>query len=428
MKRSYIYSLLGGCLLMVSCQKEQPFSPDPISEEGQLVKSALAVSLTDESLVRTRSNTLLSDFDVMFTKKGDSQPMAKYKYSEMPDVVTLPAGTYTCTATYGELYPVAWEAPYMVGESSEFEVKPMEITSYIEPIVCKLENIMVTVTFDPTLTNRMGDDVFVDVKVGASEALRFTKAEVEAGKAGYFMYANENTMVAVFEGTVDGSKTSETKTLKNEVKKGYHYILNFHPHPGSDPNMGGDMEADLRVEASVQKIDINCDVPTIEDEILDDNERPREGDDEGDDPTPPTQELPTITADSPIDLDKVNPVDPETSKVVLHMNSSAEGGFTKFECVIVSDNLTPAELESVGLSDRLDLVNNTRFVDGKTEDVKEILEALGLPVSTGGKSSVDFDLTGFLPMIAIFGSAEHHFVITVGDANGEVTKTLKLKI
>lgn len=426
MKRLYIMSFVAALLMLVGCGKENPFN-GPETGEGQLLKSALAVDISSEELIRTRgveagtrSNTLMEDFMVIFTKKGETQPTAKYKYSEMPDVVTLPAGIYTCTAIFGELYPVAWEAPYIKGTSEEFEVKAMEITSYIDPILCSLENIKVTVEFDPSLVLRMSEDAYVDVKVGATDVLRFTLAEAESGKAGYFMHSDECTLVATFNGKVDNNFTSETKSLKN-VTKGCEYRLIFKPHPGSDPNLGGDIQTDFRVEATVQIINLNRDVDGIEEDVLDDDERPKEGnDDDPQNPDDPT-EGPTITADDPIVLDQEN-IATNGMKVVLHINSKAENGFEEFTCDIVSELLSPEELEGVGLMPHLDLVNTP-------EDLQEGLTNLGFPVNVGGQKSVNFDLTKFVPMMSALEPkpAVHKFVLKVKDANGTTEKSLILK-
>ncbi|MDE6558838.1 MAG: hypothetical protein K2K29_03010, partial [Muribaculaceae bacterium] len=54
------------------------------------------------------------------------------------------------------------------------------------------------------------------------------------------------------------------------------------------------------------------------------------------------------------------------------------------------------------------------------------LTGLGLPVNVGGKQSVSFDITGFMPMLGILGEGNHEFKLTVTDANGTTVKTLKL--
>ena len=52
---------------------------------------------------------------------------------------------------------------------------------------------------------------------------------------------------------------------------------------------------------------------------------------------------------------------------------------------------------------------------------------LGLPCNVGGQKDVGFDISTFMTLLGALGSAEHHFILTVTDANGTTTKTLKIK-
>ncbi len=418
MKKSYILPILAAGLLFTGCSKENPFDGES-STEGQVLKSALAVTLNTDETVRqqkpTRGDVNLNDFTVVFTKDG--APVAKYKYSEMPEVVTLPAGEYTCSATYGENRVADWESPYYLGQSGAFTVEPMEITSYIDPIECKLENVKVTVTFDPVLVARMSPDSYVEVKVGANEGLKYTTAEATSGKAGYFLHTAETTLVATFYGTIDGSRTTETKSY-NDIQRGCHYKLNLKLHTGGEGEGTGDASGEVVLDATVTTVDVERNV-TVNDEPMtpDWTEHPGNGDTPG--PDDPKNEVPTITAEAPVNLDIVND-GPSLTSCVLNIHSYAEGGITGLTCDIVSPNLTEEELAGAGLSSHLDLVN--------PGDLAGALEGLGLPCNVGGQADVRFDISTFMGMLAAVGAgAEHHFVVTVTDANGTTTKTLKIK-
>lgn len=56
-----------------------------------------------------------------------------------------------------------------------------------------------------------------------------------------------------------------------------------------------------------------------------------------------------------------------------------------------------------------------------------MLTGLGLPVNVAGQKDVEFDISGFLFLMGALGECEHHFVLTVTDANGTTVKTLKIK-
>lgn len=415
MKTSYILPLLAVAALATGCSKENPFS-GPDEGEGSFMKSSLSMDIDADGLVNTRAavDANVDDFTVIFTREGSSQPVVKYRYGDMPEVVALQAGTYTCTATYGENRQAEWESPYFLGVSQSFEVVPYEIVSYLEPIECRLENIKVTVDFDQALRSRMSSDSYAEVKVGSSSALKFGLAEADAQKGGFFMHQNEITLVAVFNGTVDGQETVETKSLKN-IEKGNHYKIMFKLHPDGTGDGTGDVNADVTVDASVIVEDVTRNVTLGEDELLDDSERPNEGGGE----TPPVKpEPPVIEGLGGVNLDAVNDVD-LLDEIKIKITSSSEGGFTGFTCDIVSDTLTPEELQGAGLDSHLDLVN--------PGPLAETLTGFGFPVNVGGMKSIEFDLTTFKMMLKALTPGASDFVLTVTDANGSTTKTLKLK-
>lgn len=425
MKKTYILPFLAAALLAGGCSKENPFGGGS-DEEGKILKSALSVSIKADGLerqnIRTRAEADLNDFTVVFTQEGHSEPVRKYKYGEMPDVVTLPAGTYTCTATYGELRQAEWESPYFLGSSESFEVTPYEITSYIEPIECKLENIKVTIDFDSELRNAMSEDSYVEVKVGSSSSLHFTKAEADAEKAGYFSHTAETTLVATFNGKINGVQTVESKSMKN-IEKGNHYKITFRLHRGSDGSATGDITGDVSVDASVTVVDVTRNVPLGDEPLLDDSERPREDDEEDPNPpTPPENPAPTIEGVAPINLDQVNTVD-GTIPVGVKVISTADGGFTAFDVEIVSPDLTAGVLEIVGLTTNLNLAETPSGAADK-------LKGFGFPVNVKGEKEADILIsTTLLGMLASVGAGhEHQFIITVTDANGTTTKALKLFI
>ena len=46
----------------------------------------------------------------------------------------------------------------------------------------------------------------------------------------------------------------------------------------------------------------------------------------------------------------------------------------------------------------------------------------------GRTDKIEIKITGFMGMLTMLGPGSHDFVITVGDANGQVVKTLTLVI
>lgn len=408
----------------VSCSKENPFEV-PQTEEGKLLTRDLKIEINNEiNLVRAVGVPDVNEFTVAFFKEGQTEAEAYWKYSQLPEIVTLPVGSYVARASYGDNAPAAWDAPYFKGETT-FEIIADEITDKVEPIVCRLSNVKVTILFDEELQKAMSAGSKVNVKCGDEGSLDFTVADQE--RSGFFAYVeNSHTLVAEFDGQVEGFDTREIKTYDN-VAPGNHYRITFRLRSASSSDPG-DIDSDLRVDASVEVVDVNGDV-NPDDDVLVDDMRPSEG---GDDPTPPgpivedAPEIYCIDADGnktdAVKLDVVNNYNEDTPYCLM-VTSKADGGITGFVVDIQSPAaaLSPEELRSMGLDGTLDLIN------AESLGLAQGLTDLSLPYGdeVKGKKSVVFDITGFMPLLSAVGGGETHtFKLTVTDANGTTVKKL----
>lgn len=436
-KHLNIFLMLLMALTLGSCSKDDPFPGGGFDgATGTIKKSSLQVELQNEdgfgqtynrpALTRAAAPSV-DDFTVNFYNE-DGESVAEYRFGDMPEVVTLPAGAIKAVATYGENAAQDWEAPHYKGET-QFVVVADRVTEDIDPIVASLANVRVSIVFAPGLRNAMSADSKVTVVVGENGTLDFTPED--EGRSGYFAYVeNSKTLTATFRGVVDGGMTVESKGYDN-VAPGNHYRITFKMHDAGDQG-DGSANGDLTVDATVEVVDMNISV-TDEDEILVDDMRPTEGADEPepgpapgeeDNPKPYAVSIASSDPDHPeyagydlIDLNNVNEINDHLScawKVI----SEAEGGFTAFTVDINSETLDATELSNVGLSDHLDLVNPGEF--------KEALAGLGFAVEIGGEKEASFDITGFLSLLQILGPASHEFVMTVSDANG--TSVIRLKL
>lgn len=423
---------------ITACSNELPFKEPAGDGEGRILKSSLVVDVkTEEKLVRAETGDIdVKDVTVDFISAEDPNNVAlTYTYGHMPEVVTLPVGNYTVKAYYGGTYSeenpsAGFSKPYYYGESEEFSVEKDKITEDIEPIVCKLANVKVTILFDKGLVDVIDDQSMVSVNVGKRGTLDFYPKTEESG---YFEYVEgSSTLAAEFSGNIDGERTSETKTYDN-VKPGNHYRITFKLHnvevnvPGAiNPGEKGN---EIKVDASVNLIDLTGEDSNLDDSQNDiylkddryENVDPEPG---PDDPVnPPTGDGPTITAENPIDLDDWN-VAKEGLKCVLNVHSDT--GVTGFVVKINSPTLTDDVLTNVGLAAEFNLIT------GKTSagvDVTEGLEDLGLPVGgeVENKKDVIFDVSQFMGLLGIYGAADHKFILTVSDAGGTTVKELKLR-
>ena len=442
----YTYLILALAAGLASCSKEAPFSEEKLDGEGRLLTSAIDVELkTEENLVRAAyTEPDVNDFTVEFLSTGDlDTPVKSFRYGEMPEVVTLPVGDYVARAYFGGQYgaegsTAAFSTPYYEGKSVQFSIEENKITDNIGTVECSLANVKVTILFDENLVKVMGDDSKVTVKVGEKGSLSFTKNTDESG---YFHYdEGSNTIAAEFSGIVDGDETKESKSYNN-VQPGNHYRITFKLH-SIDPNEPGEINPgaegeEIKIDATVQLEDltgegINVGEPSDEDIYMEDDRYPNEDDpepgpdDPGNNPDNPGGG-PTVTPYRPegtdgtvmVDLDKVNNADGLIC--ALRIESNAEGGFTGFTVDIVSEKLSASELEGIGLAQHLDLAETP-------ENLKEALTDLGFPVDVKGMKSVEFDITGFMPLLSGLGLGEHTFVLNITDANGTTKKELKIKV
>lgn len=421
MKQYTILPLAAGLLLSLSaCDKEQPFGPAH-EGDGFLDRTALDLELKNEQRLVRSGSVDVADCRIEIYQSGTETPVRTYRYGDMPEIVTLPVGEYMVRATYGENAVAAWDAPYYKGESS-FAIEADKITSDIDPVVCTLSNVRVTIEFDPTLVSHMGSDAKVIVKTGSQGTLDYTIADQD--RSGYFAYEPGSSLTATFSGPIDGYEVVETKAY-DKVEAGTHYHVTFRLHTLDDTDPGDiNIGEGLTVDATVEKMDMTGDI-TPETPTEKDDMRPEEGST----PTPPGPDDPKVDIEkaidvsgSSIDLSQVHDADQlaadGTPVVILVRTQKPITGFT---CDIISDTLTPDELDGVGLAPHLDLVN-----PGEYEDALSGLFFNGGPVKVAGETEVPFELTTFMPLLGALGSGNHRFDLVVTTDDGTRTVTLRL--
>lgn len=436
--KGIIYSL-SAVAFLTGCSMEETFQNGTPKSTGTLMTKCLAPKWgnTEGINISTRAGVpSTDDFNVVISRKTNAREAAqgsvKYKYGEMPEVLTLPVGDYKVYAHHGENKPAEWDSPYYYGES-EFSIDANKITDNVDPIVAKLSNIRVTIVFSASLLSAMSPDSKVEVRVGDQGVMEFTQSET---RSAYFKHVNKSqSLTATFTGTVDGSEVVETEGFDN-VAPGNHYRITFRMH-GIDEDKPGTVTAGVTVDASVETINMNQTVDGEGEEYLDDDKRPQQGG--KDDPTPPTPDdpdapKPTAEALEPsgefagydkLNLDGDNEITDHLYcawKVVSH----AEGGFDKFDVEINSTTLTPGELSGVGLKNESDDPKIFKMNLITPGDNESALNRLGFPVNVFGMEEAEFNITGFLTLMKALGEGSHEFKLTVGDSNGEEEFSIKL--
>ena len=419
-----------------SCASEAPFWDKEVYGEGKILTSSLNVKVkTDEKLVRAESQIpAVGDFTIEFInpENPDNRPVrTPEKYMDMPEVVTLPVGTYQVKAYYGGSYEegstAGFNAPYYLGLSSDFTIEQNKIIDNIQPIECKLSNVKVSIIFDDELVKNMSPESFVEVKVGESSTLTF-KADTQ--QSGFFKLDGTSTLVARFCGVVEGEPTEESKLYQNVVA-GTHYKITFKLH-AIDPNEPGNItpgeDDPIKVDASVSLEDLTGDggenINPDHTEYLEDDRYPGQSTDP--DPEEPGKDDPIVGNGPDVTCEGAEfDVDNEVSEMEgCRIIVKSESGLKVFSVTIDSDKLTPEELTGVGLTSELDLIEpgeyltplqNFGFLDKET-DQKTLM----------GEKDIDLDLSPFLGLLQMLGGGTHNFILTIGDDSGTTVKKLTL--
>lgn len=405
--------------------------------KGTLVTSSLLPSVKNEELFveeirgaqqrargASRSTINLSDFIVEVTNAGGAQA-ALWSFSDMPSLPTFPVGTYTVTVKSHEVKDAAWSEPYFVGSQS-FKIEHGDLT-YVDPIVCTLSNIKVTVKFDKKLlaaAANNGADFKVTVTSNPGVSLDFTTGET---RAGYFKaFENLSTLHVAFTGTVAGVQESTSAVLKN-VAAGQHRQITFglKTNPNPSPDETGNISIDkdgINVDFSVMQEDMTGNI--IVDETpgsSDDRPGKEEG---GDQPTPPDpgneDAISFASATLGIEEGDINIADdfgPGVKDAIINIHS--DEGVRNLNVEIVSDFLTDEFLGGVGMTTKFDLANaDDTEVRENGYTLAENLRGLGFRVNgdVTGKNDLEFNITQFMPLILKKG--DHIFRIAVTDLKG----------
>lgn len=419
--KSLKYNILVVFTLLMSlgsCSKDNPFYNEDgdTTSNGKVAISTLKVDVKNvQSIITSRASDIdLSSFIVSIINKSDNSVVESWAYSQMPEIVTLPVGSYAAEVKSHILQSAEWEKPYFYG-TQDFTIKKDDIVE-VGTVNCTIQNVKVTILFSEELTAVMGNDVKVNVVVGDKGSLSYAYNET---RAGYFEFVpGSTTLVATFSGTVDGVVENGYKIFV-DIAPGQHRIITYTlKDPSNDvPEEFGTMNPSLIIDAKVKTVDLTIDIPGDEETITPDN--PGGGGDSGEgegggDSGDSDATAPTITSTS-LNLEGNNVV---VAGMKADVDINSQNGVKTFVVNIISDTLTPDLLQDVGLSDTFDLAN--------PGTLKEGLEGLGFPTGSEvvGKTYLKFDISGFMSLLKIY-KGEHRFKLTVTDSkNLVVTKTL----
>lgn len=434
--KSKIFSLLVclvAVMLLPGCDDWEPGQNKFAANTGGLNLGDMAVDVRTDTSLPSRAGIDTSGYLVTITDETGATVVyadkeCAWKYSEMPEVMTLPVGKYIVNVSSHKVEKAAWDAPLYEG-SKEFEIKDGEITA-IGSVVCRFASIKVSVRFADDLASAMSADSKADVVAGDEGSLTWTADET---RTGYFEAVDgSTTLVATFTGTVKGQTITRTKPF-TDVAKGKYYIITFSLKTGpSVPDETGyiDPTGGITVDSEISESDENGNADTPE-EPQDPSGRPDDevwpdNPDNPDDPVDPGTEGKVTVVPIP-DENGNSGIDPDFNKVndaidgrKYAINIKTTEPMTHLHVVIQSDYLTNEFLESVGLSSTFDLAEPGEF--------EEALNGFGFPVGDNliGKTDIDFDLSPFIPLLNLGDPMVHTFILTVEAENG-IKESFSLK-
>lgn len=259
--KNKIYTISAAVVVLVgmsACDKENSF--DFKDGEGLLNCESLSVDYVGSNSQVRAGNIDIDNFNVYFVNEKNEM-VKEFIYSQMPALVSLPTGSYKIVADYGDNPVQGWDAPYYYGISeSSFVIDADKITDNVAPVVCKLNNIKITVNIDDNGLGLIGEDAMVAVSVGDGGQLTYAKGET---KTGYFKYAEgSNTITATFSGTVNGEKIEGVSKTYTNAAPGNAYTIDFtvvKPENKDDGSIiiGGGSESGIDIDATITIIDEN---------------------------------------------------------------------------------------------------------------------------------------------------------------------------
>ena len=385
---------------------------------GQLSLASMKMEVdlkVDTVYPQSRAGVDVSNF-LLTIKNSQGEQVEQYTYSEMPEIISLPVGTYTVVASSAEAATNGFDVPFYTGSTEQFTIKENELTE-VSALTCRLANVMISVEYDEELRKLMGEDVVTTVKIG-DNSLDIPSSETR--KAYLIAPASAGSMDITLKGTIDGESVTEVKRVDNVQAGQYNiikYVLNS-VDDGTNSNVGGNLNIAINIDSSMTSSDETVGVnpgeePGIDDFPTDGGEEPGDGDgdSDGDGEGGITSDI-SITGkdlgESPFfDIDQTQTI---TGATTLIVGIEAPAGIQNLKVAISSDN---EEFNGIGEGlGEFDLAHS----DSMNEDAQAMLPILGLPIDDAvlNQTNLDFNISKFTSMLAGF-KGTHTFKITVTD-------------
>lgn len=397
---------LGALQLNLNPQKEAPVSSK--SEITDLLPDDFSVSVYNEN------GTLVHYFESFVDMLAQGS------------VLMLEKGTYTVKAALGELKEAEFDNPYYEGTGS-ITINPKEVSTVT--MDCPLANKKISITLSESFLEKFRNDYTLILTNGQGV---LTQKYLDSRTA----YFKDNNLLnfIIHATTLKGeSYTYSINLYDNELLVGHNNILvnldilpdpekpPVDPDPNPEPEEPDPEEPDPDEEGIISPI-IKVDVSLIEREyvieIPSDFINPDEGGNSGEEGQ---KNPPTITGNglsAPITMTVAEAQKGATVKLDINTPNGLKNLYVQISS---SSSGFMEILSEMTLNKQFDLMNLT-----STQD--EYLSEVGLSKPQDAYSNI-FDISSFVPMIAIYKSGTYNFKLTVVDQLGQsVTKTLTIKL
>lgn len=399
---------------------------------GQLSLASMKMEVdlkVDTVYPQSRAGVDVSNF-LLTIKNSQGEQVEQYTYSEMPEIISLPVGTYTVVASSAEAATNGFDVPFYTGSTEQFTIKENELTE-VSALTCRLANVMISVEYDEELRKLMGEDVVTNVKIG-DNSLDIPSSETR--KAYLIAPASAGSMDITLKGTIDGESVTEVKRVDNVQAGQYNiikYVLNS-VDDGTNSNVGGNLNIAINIDSSMTSSDETVGVnpgeePGIDDFPTDGGEEPGDGDgdSDGDGEGGITSDI-NITGkklgDSSFDIDQTQTI---TGATTLIVGIEAPAGIQNLKVKITSAGNDGFNGIGEGLGE-FDLAHS----DSMNENAQAMIPVLGLPIDDAvlNQTNLDFNISKFTSMLSGF-KGTHTFKITVTDNQGKTeSKSLVINV
>lgn len=369
-------------------------------DEGEESSQRAATKAVDNEAILNSMLVTISN------NAGVGEPR-QWKYSEMPSVLELTAGSYTIEAvSSGDNKIAAWDQP-IYGGTKEFNIVAGS-TATVE-LVCSITNVKVSINCTEAFKDEFPKyTITVTSAVATAEDgfLTWTENDVENWRDGYFSAADLTVTVQGYrwsDATEQQDPVQKILEIKDVLPKD-HIKVNIDANVTGEANLGEDSEdgaSFITIDDGTNDRDEDIWIDGIE-------EIPVPGD--GDEPEPELPDAPSLEWPANSDFSDMTIENGMDVNLVVKVPGRIAGFVVGIESSVLNGMLGSS----------LDLL------DPETAESLEDLLPTGDALK--GQTSVEFSLSSVVPLIATIGAepgSRHTFTLNVTDEYDQtLTKAL----